>query len=51
MTASDLVYVMENGAVRESGTQEELLKADGLYSSLWNAQQSLENYGKDGGVE
>lgn len=50
VTASDRIYVMENGAVTESGTQEELLKAGGKYSSLWNAQQSLENYGKDGGV-
>lgn len=48
VTASDRIYVMENGAVTESGTQEELLKADGVYSSLWNTQQSLENYGKDG---
>lgn len=50
VTDSDRIYVMENGAVTESGTQEELLKAGGVYSSLWNAQQSLENYGKDGGV-
>ncbi len=48
VTASDRIYIMENGAVTESGTQEELLKADGVYSSLWNTQQSLENYGKDG---
>lgn len=48
VTASDRIYVMENGAVTESGTHEELLKTDGVYSSLWNAQQSLENYGKDG---
>lgn len=50
VTAADRIYVMEDGAVRESGTQEELLKTDGWYSSLWNAQQSLENYGKDGSV-
>lgn len=50
VTASDRIYVMENGTVTESGTQEELLKADGVYSSLWNTQQSLENYGKDGGM-
>lgn len=50
VTASDRIYVMENGAVTESGTHEELLKTDGVYSSLWNAQQSLENYGKDGGT-
>lgn len=48
VTASDRIYVMEKGAVIESGTQEELLKTGGVYSVLWNAQQSLENYGKDG---
>jgi len=50
VTASDRIYVMENGAVTESGTHEELLKTEGVYSSLWNAQQLLENYGKDGGT-
>ena len=50
VTASDRIYVMENGAVTERGTQEELLKAGGVYSSLWNAQQSLENYGNTKGV-
>lgn len=48
VTASDRIYVMENGAATESGTHEELLKTGGVYSALWNAQQSLENYGKDG---
>ena len=45
VTTSDRIYVMENGAVTESGTQEELLKTGGVYFTLWNAQQSLENYG------
>lgn len=50
VTASDRVYVMESGAVTESGRHEELLKTDGAYSSLWNAQQFLENYRKGGGM-
>lgn len=50
VTASGRIYVMENGAVTESGTHEELLKTDGVYSSLWNAQQFLENYGNTRGV-
>lgn len=53
VTVSDRIYVMENGTVAESGTQEELLKAEGVYSALWNTQQLLENYGNpspaDGG--
>ena len=50
VTVSDRIYVMENGAVTESGTQEELIKSGGMYASLWHTQQSLENYGKDGGA-
>lgn len=50
VTASDRIYVMENGAVTESGAHEELLKTGGVYASLWNAQQSLENYGNTQGV-
>lgn len=45
---SDNIYVMENGTITEQGTHEELLKANGTYSKLWNAQRSLENYGKGG---
>ena len=34
VTASDRIYVMENGAVTESGTHEELLKTEGVYSDV-----------------
>lgn len=47
VTASDNIYVMEKGAVTESGTHDELLAKGGGYTKLWNAQQSLENYGKE----
>lgn len=47
VTASDCIYVMESGSVAESGTHEELLKQNGVYRSLWNAQQSLENFGRE----
>lgn len=48
VTDSDNIYVMENGNIAESGNHETLLQKDGVYAKLWNAQQSLENYGKDG---
>lgn len=48
VTDSDSIYVMEKGNVVESGNHEKLLAADGAYAKLWNAQQSLENYGKEG---
>lgn len=45
---ADQIYVLENGTVRESGTHQALLQNHGLYETLWNAQQNLENYGKGG---
>ncbi len=45
---SDRIYVMESGNIAEQGKHEELLKNGGRYAELWQAQQSLENYGKDG---
>ena len=43
---SDCIYVMEEGRIAESGSHEKLLAAGGLYTRLWNMQQSLESYGK-----
>lgn len=45
---ADRIYVMNNGKIAESGTHSQLLQGGGTYSELWKAQQSLENYGKDG---
>ncbi len=45
---SDRIYVMDQGKVAETGTHEELLKNNQHYAQLWNAQQKLENYGKEG---
>ena len=48
VTLSDRIYVLDHGSVVESGTHRELLAQNGLYASLLNAQQALENYEKGG---
>lgn len=48
VVSADWIYVMDAGNVTEQGTQEDLLSQNGTYAKLWNAQQSLENYGKGG---
>ena len=47
VVGADRIYVMEHGSVAEHGAHEELLEKSGQYAVLWNAQQSLENYGKE----
>ncbi|MBQ8558441.1 MAG: ABC transporter ATP-binding protein/permease [Tyzzerella sp.] len=42
---SDRIYVLKDGVVTEEGTHAQLLEKDGHYAGLWNAQQSLENFG------
>lgn len=48
VTGSDNIYVMDKGCIAESGDHEALLRQNGVYAKLWNAQEALENYGKDG---
>lgn len=45
---ADRIYAMERGRVVQSGTHEELLARGGVYAALWNSQQELEHYGKEG---
>lgn len=43
VVSSDKIFVMEKGQLKEEGTHEELLTTHGIYSTLWETQQSLEN--------
>ena len=45
---ADNIYVLDGGNIAEHGSHEELLQNHGLYERLWTAQQSLENYRKEG---
>ena len=44
---ADNIYVMEDGKIKEQGSHRELCEHRGVYWELWQAQQSLENYGKE----
>ena len=44
---ADCIYVVKDGVIAESGTHADLLKQNGLYSSMWAAHIST----KDGGAE
>ena len=35
---ADIIYVLENGSVVESGNHESLLNIEGVYSKLWSVQ-------------
>ena len=48
---ADNIYVLDNGNIAEHGSHKKLLQNHGLYERLWDAQQALENYGKDGDTE
>ena len=48
VVGADNIYVLDKGTIAESGTHTELLRKNGTYAQLWNAQQELENYAKGG---
>lgn len=48
---ADRIYVLNDGTIAECGNHDELIKNQGVYEKMWNAQQSLENYGKEVSAE
>ncbi len=46
VVTADNIYVMENGAVVEAGTHQQLFEENGVYRRLWDAQDELEQYVK-----
>ncbi len=39
---ADRIFVMENGKIADAGTHSELIARPGLYSRIWNIQNTLE---------
>lgn len=38
---SDVIIVLSEGGVAESGTHQQLIDRSGLYSELWSAQETM----------
>ena len=41
---ADRIIVMDNGQIKEEGTHEALMQADGLYTRLWNIQEHISGW-------
>lgn len=50
VVGSDRIYMMKDGGIPETGTHEELMRADGEYAKLYRSQMELEQYGKEAAV-
>lgn len=44
---ADQIYFLQDGEIKEHGTQEELMKKDGIYRNLYESQMALERYGRE----
>lgn len=42
---SNRIYFLKDGEIRESGTHEQLMQANGAYKNLFDSQMALEHYG------
>lgn len=48
---SDIIFLLEDGKIKESGTHEELLNNKGAYANLYESQMKLEGYSGYGVLE
>ena len=46
---ADMIFVLENGRLKESGTHKDLLQKQGLYAHLWDIQNETESWRMKGG--
>ena len=53
ITNADCIYVLADGKIAESGTHEELLAANGVYTHMWNEYNRSVNWqvGKTGAAQ
>lgn len=41
---ADQIIVLDNGRIKEKGTHETLMQAEGLYAQLWNIQEQISGW-------
>ncbi len=46
---ADMIIVLEDGMVKETGTHEELIKRDGMYKNIWEIQSRIDFQLEEGG--
>lgn len=51
ISPSDLIFVMSEGHIIEQGTHEQLMRAGGLYHSMWVEQASHMEYDVNSSAE
>lgn len=47
---ADMIFVLENGRLKESGTHKDLIQKHGLYAHLWDIQNETESWRMKGGA-
>ncbi len=48
---ADVIFVMENGEITQSGDHESLIREEGLYKRIWGIQSEFERETEEAGIE